>query len=115
MWFFLEAVVASAQDARDTLCNIVDLRSSYRRRVRDSALGTVRQKNALKLIADMYAQPVLSKSQAKELLNMSTQTVSDLIDDLEKIGILKEITGDGTKRRYELYEYFALFNGGDGR
>ena len=46
---------------------------------------------------------------------MSTQTVSDLIDDLEKIGILKEITGDGTKRRYELYEYFALFNGGDGR
>jgi filamentation induced by cAMP protein fic len=115
VWFFLEAVVASAQDARDTLCNIVDLRSSYRRRVRDSALGAVRQKNALKLIADMYIQPVLSKSQAKELLNMSTQTVSDLIDDLEKIGILKEITGDETKRRYELYEYFALFNGGDGR
>lgn len=108
--FFLGAVIETARDAKETLHSIVDLKADYERRVRDSALSPTRQKNALRLIVNMYGQPIVSKRQAQEMLGVSFQTVSDLMDELEKLSLLKEITGDETKRRYELYEYFMLFD-----
>lgn len=108
--FFLGAIIDTARDAKETLHSIVDLKADYERRVRDSALSPTRQKNALRLITDMYGQPIVSKRQAQEMLGVSFQTSSDLIDELESLGLLKEITGDEKKRRYELYEYFMLFD-----
>jgi Fic family protein len=108
--FFLGAITETARDAKETLHNIVDLKADYERRVHESALSPTRQKNALRLIVNMYGQPIVSKRQAQEMLGVSFQTASDLVDELESLGLLQEITGDETKRRYELYEYFVLFD-----
>jgi Fic family protein len=108
--FFLDAVVESAQDAKDTLQNIVALRESYFSRIQNSPLSYTRQKNARELLTLLFAQPVVSIKQVSRMLGRSIQTASDLVDELENLGLLREMTGDAKNRKYALGEYFDLFN-----
>jgi transposase len=68
------------------------------------------------LLTILFAQPVVSIKQVSKMLGRSIQTASDLVDELEGSGILREMTGDAKNRKYVLGEYFDLFNklrGGD--
>jgi Fic family protein len=114
--FFLDAIIESSRDAKETLQNIVTLRESYYSRIQNSPLSHTRQKNAHELLTILFAQPVVSIKQVSKMLGRSIQTASDLVDELEGSGILREMTGDAKNRKYVLGEYFDLFNklrGGD--
>jgi Fic family protein len=108
--FFLEATLQTARDAKETLQNIVVLRESYLMRINNSPLSNTRQKNALELLKLLFARPVVSIKQVSKDLGRSIQTTSDLIDELESLGMLREMTGDAKNRKYVLGEYFDLFN-----
>jgi Fic family protein len=108
--FFLSAVCESAQDAKETLQAIVKLKTEYTERVHASSLSRPRQEKALALITTMYGQPVMTVKQIQEEVNSSWQTANDLAVYLKDIGILDEITGDAKNRKFQLYEYFDLFN-----
>lgn len=108
--FFLGAVAETAKDAKETLQKIVKLKETYTGRIHSSALSRPRQEKALALLTTMYGQPVVTVRQVQECIKSSWQTANDLAVDLTELGILTEITGDAKNRKFELKEYFDLFN-----
>lgn len=108
--FFLGGVVATAKDSKDTLQSIVRLRESYYERIAESTLSPIRQKTARELLTMLFAQPIVSIRQVSDMLGRTFQTASDLVTDLERLGLLREMTGDAKNRKFVLGEYFDLFN-----
>jgi len=108
--FFLGGVVATAKDSKDTLQSIVKLRESYYERINESALSPTRQKTARELLTMLFAQPIVSIRQVSNMLGRTFQTASDLVTELDRLGLLREMTGDAKNRKYVLGEYFDLFN-----
>jgi Fic family protein len=105
--FFLVAVRETAREGRDTFEQILALR----RRV-EAQVVTLGQKagNARRLLARLYRQPyVQSAANVAEYLEVTPKTARSLIQDVEDLGILKEITGQQRNRRYVFAEYLRLF------
>ena len=65
--------------------------------------------NARKLIIHLYRKPVLSGSAAPKLLGVTPRAANALINDLERLDVLKEITGFKRNRVYVFEEYLRLF------
>lgn len=108
--FFLGAIVETARDARNTLSQIVLLKEIYLERIRSSKLSAHRQQNTRNLLTMMYGQPIVTIRQVQEMLGCSWQTACDLVGEMEKLSILKEMTSDKKNRKFMLKEYFDLFN-----
>lgn len=71
----------------------------------------IRSKLAEELITKMYSQPIMSPRQVEEELGVVPATANALLRSMEETGILKEITGQGRNRNYELCAYLELFKG----
>jgi Fic family protein len=104
--FFLEALKTSAQNSAETLEKIVELRKIY-----DSKIFKLGQRsdNAQKLLEYMYSKPVISNSEAAKVLDISYNAAKGLIEDLEQLEILDEITNYSRNKRFVLREYLELF------
>jgi DNA-binding MarR family transcriptional regulator len=72
------------------------------------ALGK-RAENAKKLLMHLYQSPMISVSDAAEILAISHQSANALVKQLEEMGILIETTGYGRNRLYMFSRYFELF------
>jgi DNA-binding MarR family transcriptional regulator len=72
------------------------------------ALGK-RAENAKKLLMHLYQSPMISVSDAAEILAVSHQSANALVKQLEEMGILIETTGYGRNRLYMFSRYFELF------
>lgn len=107
--FFLGACAATAKDAKETLQSIVQLDREYADRIQQSALSRTRQNNASNLLTMLYGQPIVSIRQVANMTGHSFQTASVLVQELEKLGLLRETTNAGKDRKYVLTEYFDLF------
>ena len=104
--FFLEALRASAENSANTLEKIVELRKTYDSKI--FKLGQ-RSENAQKLLKYMYSKPVISNTEASKVLNISYNAAKGLIEDLEKLEILDEITNYSRNKRFVLRQYVELF------
>lgn len=104
--FFLVGVQETAQKAMKTLQAIMELRNDTQRTILQ--LGR-RAENAGTLITHLYQDPIISVPAAAELLSISHQSANILISELEKLGVLKEITGFERNRLFRLEKYVALF------
>jgi Fic family protein len=104
--FFLTAIIKTAEKGQQTFKDILDLRDKIDGKIR--SLGR-KAENARKLIMHLYRKPVLSGSVAPKLLDLTPRAANSLINDLEKLAILKEITGFKRNRVYVLEEYLKLF------
>lgn len=94
--FFLEAVISQSKDAIQRSDQLLSLWKSYRdkmQQVRASAL-------LLKLIDELFTNPVTTNRFATETLSITPRSAQNNIEKLEKVGILKEITGRGRNRIY---------------
>jgi DNA-binding MarR family transcriptional regulator len=57
----------------------------------------------------LYQRPMLTVSEAAEILAISHQSASGLVKQLEEMGILVETTGYERNRLYVFARYFDLF------
>ena len=64
---------------------------------------------AKRVVNHLYSFPVVSAADIEVDLKISKQTANSIINELVKIGILKEITGQKRSRIYQFDEYIKLF------
>lgn len=104
--FFLRGLAETANKGRDVFRQILLLRNEAEHRVLD--LGK-RAANARNLLNVLYRKPVVSASAIETALSVSTPTANALIRDFERLGLLKEISGQLRGRTYAFDRYLNLF------
>jgi len=73
------------------------------------SLGS-RTNNAQIIINYLFQRPLIEAKKAKELTNLSLPSVYKLIDTLEELEIINEITGAKRGKLYLFRDYTKLFN-----
>ncbi len=106
--FFLNAVNQTARNGHQTFRDILTLRNQIDGKI--ISLGR-KAKNARKLITLLYQKPVLSGSAIAKHLNLTPRAANALVNDLEQLDILMEVTGFKRNRVYIFNEYLQLFRG----
>ncbi|MDD4374722.1 MAG: Fic family protein [Bacteroidales bacterium] len=104
--FFLSGVLETAKQGIQTFDGIMQLQQGM-----DALLKPMgsRGKDARKVINQLYGQPVTDVVQVAAIIGKSNVSAYKLIADLEKIDILKEITGGQRDRIYVFDQYVNLF------
>jgi len=104
--FFLNAVIQTALKGQQTFRDILVLRNQTDGKI--VSLGR-KAENARKLIMHLYQKPVLSGSAITQFLTITPRAANALINDLERLNILKEITGFKRNRVYAFEKYLRFF------
>lgn len=65
--------------------------------------------NAREMLNLLYRKPVVSAADVEKALSVSTPTANALIRDFEKLGMLREFTGQQRGRAYAFDRYLRLF------
>ncbi len=105
--FFLVGVIETAKNSISTFDGILKLQKEVDAKIQQ--LGS-RSNNAQLIMNHLFQRPIIDAQKAKELTGLSAPSVYKLIDDLEKLEILKEITGAKRGKIYLFKEYTKLFN-----
>lgn len=104
--FFLSAVIETAKKGKATFEAITELRKQYEQKI--MALGR-RAKPAHDLLLHLFSAPAVTVADIVKILNVSVGTANTLANELNQIGILKEMTGFSRNRVFILHEYVQLF------
>jgi ribosomal protein S25 len=91
----------------ETARSILDMREQHRVHITERLSKSA---NALKLLDYLFQRPMVSASEAKQVMEVSFVTASNVIGKLEETGLLKEITGQKRNKVYRYEPYIALFN-----
>ena len=91
--YFLEGVILTARQALHQAGELMDLRKSFRLKVRDKP-------KALALLDELFINPYITVARAAEMLQVSHPTASQTIEFLQQNGLLEEITGRSWGRVY---------------
>ena len=105
--FFLVGVTETAKNSVSTFDSILKLQKEVE--IKIQSLGS-RSNNAQIIINYLFQRPIIDASKVKEITNLSSPSVYKLIDELESLDILKEITGAKRGKMYLFKEYTKLFN-----
>lgn len=107
--FFLAGVAETANQAFEAATRIVDLFKEDRERITnesDRAGSTLR-------IHDLFQQnPFLTSNQLVQKTGLSAPTVNAALADLEKMGIVEEVTGRKRGRVFSYQRYLAILSEG---
>lgn len=104
--FFLSAVIETAGKGKQTFEGILALRQEM-----DQLAFTYgkRAENVQLLLRHLYRRPAITAIQASELLEVSHQTASALLNKMTRDGMLQEITGYQRNRVFVFARYIDLF------
>ncbi len=105
--FFLEAVIATAQNGVQTFQNVLALKQEM-----DAMMPIFGKKahNASRLIEYLYQYPIIAINDIVAPLNVSKPTAHALVNDFEREGILKEITGYQRNKLYVFARYLEIYS-----
>jgi Fic family protein len=104
--FFLTGVAEVAREAEQTARQIIELRE----RLRDTAQSTDMSLNTLRLLDHLFQQPVINVKEAQRRLGVSFPAANGMINDLQKAGVLTEVTGGRRNRMFRFGPYLDLFS-----
>lgn len=104
--FFLTGVAQTAEEATATARAILDLREEHRHRVQEQTAGV----NGLRLLDLLFERPLVHVNLVKDSLGISFVTANRLVEQLESLGVLDEITGRKRDRIFSYTPYVALFH-----
>lgn len=104
--FFLVGIIQTAQSGITTFDKILQLQKSTE--IQLQTLGS-RAANAKKVVDYLYKRPIINAEKMSEITGISMPTAYKLILDLERLEILKEITGGQRGRTYVYEKYFHIF------
>jgi Fic family protein len=103
--FFLTGVAQTAEEATATARAILELREAHRRLIQEKTSGV----NGLRLLDLLFERPLVHVNLVKDSLGIAFVTANKLVEQLEGLGILNEITGRRRDRIFSYTPYVALF------
>jgi Fic family protein len=105
--FFLDCVAEAALDAARLAKNILSLREAHR----DSIVNEMgaRAGKAIRLLERLYRDPYIEVNEAVTMLGVSYANANTIVWDMERLGILREATGQQRNRIFVYEDYIALF------
>jgi Fic family protein len=105
--FFLVGVVETAKSSISTFDSILKLQKEV-----DIKLQTLggRLNNAQLIVEYLYQHPMIDASKVIEITKLSKPPVYKLLEELERLEIVKEMTGGKRGKQYLFLEYLNLFN-----
>lgn len=105
MRFFLRGVAETASEATENARRIFELREQHRALLLDEGLS----QHGLPILSALYDLPMINVNRASELLDVSFPTANRVIGEMEKLGLLVEISGRRRSRVFRYEPYVALF------
>ena len=104
--FFLTGIIEIAENGILTFDSILKLKSLVDNKIQK--LGS-RMPKALRIVEFLYNKPVVNAQTVAEVTELSLPSAYKLIEDLEKMKILTEITGSKRDRSFIFSDYIKLF------
>lgn len=104
--FFLRGVREVSAQATLTAQNILELQRRHQELLQKRVPGSV---TSLKLLDLLFRNPVVSAHQVARRLNVSYPTANNLLSRLEKLRLLREVTGHKRNRFFSYDPYLNLF------
>ncbi len=104
--FFLTGIIETAKKGVTTFDGIMQLQKALE--VKIKSLGS-RSADAKKVIDYLYTQPVIAVDRVEKIIGKSNVTSYKLLNTLEEMEILKEISGAQRNKLYVFREYLNLF------
>ena len=104
--FFLVGLIETARSGITTFDNILKLEKKVEAQIQ--TLGS-RAANAYKVVEALYRAPVIDAARVGKVAKLSPASAYKLVADLERLGMLKEITGGKRGRTYIFEPYVKLF------
>ena len=109
MEFFLTGVKETAQQAVDAARRILELLDADRKKI--EALGRPAA-SVLRVFQHAQRNPIFSIQGAAQKLGISFPTVTSAVKHMQKLGILREVTGRRRRRMFVYEEYLGILNEG---
>lgn len=104
--FILVAINETAKKGVCTLQAIHALRQDATARLQ--TLGR-RAPNATRIVESLYTKPITTSASLASRLDLSQPTTDRLLTDLQRLGIVAELTGQRRNRVFYFKEYYDLF------
>lgn len=104
--FFLTGIIETAKNGVETFSQILQLQKEVAEQLK--GLGA-RSVNAQKVVEALYKNPITHADHVQKITGLTKPSVYTLIGELEKLGILQEITGAKRGRVYIFNTYLNLF------
>ena len=104
--FFLVGIIETSKNGIKTFDSILQLQKKVESELQK--LGS-RATKAKKVIDYLYQRPIIDADKVSEVADISMPSSYKLISDLEKMDILKEVTGGKRGRTYVFDNYLRLF------
>lgn len=104
--FFLVGVIETAKNSIETFDKILKLQNDVDKKLQK--LGS-RTNNARTVMIYMYQHPLINAQKVSSITNLSMPSTYKLISELEKLKILKELTGAKRHRLFYFPNYIKIF------
>ncbi len=104
--FFLEGIRVIAENSIQTFKEIIALRASVENKIITLGKKQMLAKNVLQYL---YSQPISDMQSIANATNVSVTSISRLLNDFIRLGILVELTGFKRNRIFAFEQYLKLF------
>ena len=104
--FFLVGLIEAARSGITTFDKVLKLQKKVETQIQ--TLGS-RAAKAHKVLESLYRDPIIDAARVGQIAKLSPASAYKLVADLERLGILKEITGGRRGRTYTFESYVKLF------
>jgi Fic family protein len=107
--FFLTGILETSKKGTETFDAILQLQKSLDERIKSLKS---RSGDARKVLDYLFQRPIIDASKVAQLIEKRPATAYKLIESLEELGIIKEITGAQRGKLYSFEAYLHLFEAG---
>ena len=104
--FFLVGIIETAKQGVDTFNKILKLKEEVD--VKTRSLGS-RSVNAQRVIEHLYQKPLIDAHKVAKITGQTAPSAYKLIAELERIELIKEVTGGKRGKLYTFEKYLGLF------
>jgi Fic family protein len=105
--FFLVGIIETSEKGVKTFDDILKLKTQFE--IEIQKLGS-KSSNAQKTLNYLFKKPSITIRKVIEINSVSQRTAYNIVEDLEKMGILEEATGGKRGKIYMFKKYLNLFN-----
>jgi Fic family protein len=104
--FFLKGVEQTAKHSIEILNDILNLEKNLTQTIRENTGN--RANNNLRLLEKLFQMPFIKVEDVREQLEVSSATAKNIVDDLVRVEILKELTDNKRNRLFAFKPYLNL-------